>query len=92
MGFRVRKSVRLLPGVKLNFSLKRGVSATVGGRGFSHNIGADGRRRTTVGIPGSGVSHTTAHRTGGGQLSGLAKAVLGAIVFAVAFGLVSLFT
>jgi hypothetical protein len=56
MGFRFRRSVRLLPGIRLNFST-RGVSTSVGGRGFNLNFGKRGIR-TTVGIPGTGISYS----------------------------------
>ena len=56
MGFRFRRSVRLLPGIRLNFST-RGVSTSVGGRGFTMNFGKRGIR-TTVGIPGTGISYS----------------------------------
>lgn len=50
---RFRRSVRLAPGVRLNFS-GSGISATVGGRGHSVNFG---RRGTylNAGIPGTGL-------------------------------------
>lgn len=57
MGFRFRKSVKLLPGVKLNFG-KRGTSITIGDRGASVNIGPRGTH-ANVGIPGSGISYRT---------------------------------
>lgn len=57
MGFRFRKSVKLLPGVRLNFST-RGVSTSLGGRGATVNIGRKGAR-ATVGLPGTGLSYTT---------------------------------
>lgn len=56
MGFRFRRSVRLLPGIRLNFGT-RGVSTSVGGRGFTLNFGKRGIR-TTVGISGTGVSYS----------------------------------
>jgi Protein of unknown function (DUF4236) len=56
MGFRFRRSVSLLPGIRLNFST-RGVSTSVGGRGFTLNFGKRGVR-TTVGIPGTGISYS----------------------------------
>lgn len=57
MGLRIRKSIKLLPGVKINLS-KTGTSVSLGGRGMSYNISKKGRR-TTVGLPGSGVSYST---------------------------------
>ncbi len=57
MGLRLRKSIRLLPGVKLNLS-KTGASVSLGKKGLSYNIGKKGRR-TTVGLPGSGISYSS---------------------------------
>jgi hypothetical protein len=57
MGFRFRKNLRLLPGVRLNFS-KSGASVSLGGRGLTYNIGRKGTR-ATVGLPGSGLSHSS---------------------------------
>lgn len=57
MGLRFRKCVKILPGVKLNFS-KSGASVTVGKRGMSSNFSSRGTR-TTVGIPGTGLSYTS---------------------------------
>ena len=62
MGFRFRKIVGLLPGVRLNVS-KRGISSlSIGGKGLTYNIGKKGTR-TTGGLPGSGLSysHYTPH-------------------------------
>lgn len=54
-GVRFRKSVSVLPGVKVNLS-KTGVSTSLGGRGATMNIGT--RSRTvTLGIPGTGLSY-----------------------------------
>lgn len=57
MGLRFRKSVKIFPGVKLNFS-KSGTSMTVGKRGMSANFSSRGTR-TTVGVPGTGLSYTS---------------------------------
>ncbi|MGE0063482.1 MAG: DUF4236 domain-containing protein [Xanthobacteraceae bacterium] len=56
MGFRFRKSVRILPGVRLNFS-KSGTSVSIGTRGLRYTVGTKGTR-TTVGLPGTGISWT----------------------------------
>jgi hypothetical protein len=56
MGFRFRRSVKILPGIRLNFG-KRGVSTSIGVRGAHVTFGATGTR-TTVGLPGSGLSYT----------------------------------
>lgn len=57
MGLRFRKSIRLVPGVRLNIGLRR-TSLSLGGKGFTYNVGSRGSR-ITVGIPGSGLSYTT---------------------------------
>lgn len=56
MGFRFRKSIKVLPGIRLNFS-KSGISTSFGGPGASINVSKRGTRRT-VGLPGSGVSYS----------------------------------
>jgi hypothetical protein len=57
MGFRFRKSFKVIPGVRLNLS-GGGASVSLGTRGFWYTIGSRGSR-TTVGIPGSGLSWTS---------------------------------
>lgn len=56
MGFRFRRSVRLFPGVRVNFSLS-GVSVSAGVPGAMVNIGPRGSR-VTVGLPNTGISYT----------------------------------
>lgn len=56
MGFRFRKSFKIIPGVRVNLS-KSGTSWSFGGRGATVNV--KGRRiRGTVGIPGTGLSYS----------------------------------
>lgn len=57
MSFRYRKSIKLLPGVRLNIG-KRGTSFTLGRRGASVNVGRQSSH-LNVGIPGSGLSYRT---------------------------------
>ncbi|MCE7887674.1 MAG: DUF4236 domain-containing protein [Alphaproteobacteria bacterium PRO2] len=57
MGFRFRKSIKIIPGIRLNLS-KSGPSVSVGGKGLTYNVSKKGTR-TTVGIPGTGLSHST---------------------------------
>ena len=62
MGFRFRRSTRLGP-LRFNFS-KGGLSSiSVGGRGASFNIpvARSGGARTTVGVPGTGLSWSVEH-------------------------------
>ena len=54
MGWRYRKSFKLLPGVKINVS-SRGISTTIGGGALSVNVGPQGSF-VNAGIPGTGLS------------------------------------
>ncbi|HTP01783.1 MAG TPA: DUF4236 domain-containing protein [Anaerolineales bacterium] len=54
MPIRFRRTLRIAPGVKLNFS-KSGISTTVGPKGFHYTFGKRGIRRS-IGIPGTGIS------------------------------------
>ncbi len=54
MPIRFRRTLKIAPGVKINFS-KSGMSTTVGPKGFHFTFGKRGIRRT-VSIPGTGVS------------------------------------
>jgi len=54
MGFRMRKSFKIAPGVRLNVS-KSGVGASVGGKGGRYSVHSSGRRTVSAGsgvIPG----------------------------------------
>jgi hypothetical protein len=55
MGFRFRRTVRVLPGMHLNLS-QRGLSTTLGSAGLSMNLGRHGLR-PDVGLPGTGLSY-----------------------------------
>jgi hypothetical protein len=61
MGFRFQKRLKVLPGVTLNLS-KKGVSTSLGARGARVTYG-HGQKRTTVGLPGTGISHTQIQST-----------------------------
>lgn len=65
MAWNFRRRVKLLPGVTLNIG-KRGVSTSIGPRGARVTYG-HGKRRTTVGIPGTGISHTAVKSTTKGK-------------------------
>ena len=56
MGFRFRRRIKIAPGIRLNIG-KNGMSTSVGRRGFTMNIGR-GKTRTTVGLPGTGLSYS----------------------------------
>lgn len=57
MGFRIRRSIKIAPGVKLNVGKKGINSVSIGGHGFTKNIGRNGTR-TTVSAKGTGISYT----------------------------------
>lgn len=58
MPFRFRKTLKIIPGIKLNLS-KSGLSTSIGKQGASLNLGKRGVR-ATVGLPGTGISYTAA--------------------------------
>lgn len=61
MGFRFRRTIKVLPGIRLNLS-RSGVSTSVGVRG-AHITAGHGKVRETVGIPGSGIYYTESQST-----------------------------
>ena len=72
MGFRIRKVIELLPGIKLNIS-KSGLSGSIGTRGATVNVSKNGVKGT-VGVPGSGFSYS--RRVDVDRLSPRVKAVV----------------
>ncbi|MFK4507064.1 DUF4236 domain-containing protein [Bradyrhizobium daqingense] len=56
MGFRFRRSFKLVPGLRLNLS-GSGASVSLGPRGLRYTISSRGTR-TTLGLPGTGLSWT----------------------------------
>lgn len=73
MGLRFRKSVKIAPGVRVNMG-KKSASISVGTKGARHTISTTGKRTTSVGIPGTGISHVTTtsskkHKAGKGAPS-----------------------
>lgn len=58
MGFRFRKSINLGGGFKVNLS-KSGVGYSWGTKGVRYTKTAKGKTRTTLSIPGTGISHVS---------------------------------
>ena len=56
--FRFRRSVRILPGIRINLG-KRSGSVSVGVRGAHVTFGGPRGTRATVGLPGTGLSYTS---------------------------------
>lgn len=69
MGLRYRKSITLLPGVRLNIGTT-GVSISTGVRGFRKTFHSSGRVTTSVGLPGTGLSYVTSKKVGGSRKTG----------------------
>jgi hypothetical protein len=63
MGLRFRKSFKIAPGIRMNVG-KKGVGVSFGGPGLRYTIHSSGRKTSTVGIPGSGLSYSTTSGTG----------------------------
>ena len=58
MGFRFRKSINLGGGFRVNLS-KSGVGYSWGTKGVRFTKTAKGTKRTTLSIPGTGISHVS---------------------------------
>ncbi|WP_028636924.1 DUF4236 domain-containing protein [Nocardioides sp. URHA0032] len=64
MGFRYSKSIKVLPGVRMNVS-KSGIGYSAGVRGARITRSATGRTYRTLSLPGTGLSHV--QMIGGGR-------------------------
>jgi hypothetical protein len=87
MGFRFRRRVRILPGVRLNIS-KSGVSTSIGRPGAWWTVG-HGQRRATLGWPGSGLSYTSVSTA---RSAAPARPGSGAVIWVLLILLVLVFT
>src|ERR1700675_3682279 len=63
MSYRFFRRLRIAPGLTVNLS-KSGPSLSVGGRGGHVTFGGARGRRTTIGLPGTGLYWTTVHAQG----------------------------
>ena len=68
MGLRFRKSISIVPGVKLNFGTT-GMSVSTGVPGFRKTFHTSGRVTTSVGIPGTGLYYVDTKNTRTGNPS-----------------------
>lgn len=75
MNWRIRRSVKLFPGVRLNFT-GGGLSTTIGVRGASINIGKSGAY-LNLGLPGTGISYREKLRPDGAPHQSLPAQPLG---------------
>ena len=57
MGWRFRKSIRILPGIRVNLS-EKGMGHSIGVPGYRRGRTATGKKYSTVSIPGTGLYKT----------------------------------
>lgn len=57
MGIRFRHSIKIAPGLKLNIN-KNSVGLSAGVKGAHVSVNSKGRKTTSIGIPGTGLSYT----------------------------------
>ena len=90
--FRFRRSIKLFPGVRWNIG-KKSSSLSFGGKGAHYTVGGPRGSRTTVGIPGTGLSYTetsgTSHRSPQ-ENSGCAGCLGQIILFLIVVGGISM--
>ena len=65
MGLRFSRHLKIIPGIRLNLS-KSGVSTSVGRRGAWITFGPKDTR-STIGLPGTGLSYTESRRSSTGS-------------------------
>ncbi len=66
MGFRFRKSFKIAPGVRVNVG-KKSVGISAGVKGARVSVNSKGRKTTTVGLPGTGLSYSKTEKIGGSK-------------------------
>ncbi|MEP7193203.1 MAG: DUF4236 domain-containing protein [Actinomycetota bacterium] len=74
MGFRYRKSIKLMPGVRMNIS-KKGIGYSAGVKGARVTRTASGHTYRTFSVPGTGLSQRTAIGGRGGSRTSSDRAV-----------------
>src|SRR5690348_16974604 len=93
MGLRYRKRVTLFPGFGLNFGKSGLTSVSVGRRGVHTTFGRCGPR-TTIGLPGTGLSYTVAphhhhQRRPAARHGSILGAIVGLFILYVLFRLIA---
>ena len=79
MGLRFRKRIKVIPGVYINLGKKGVNSVSVGGNGLTANVNKNGTK-TTVGLPGTGLSYETKRYVGGSLFKNVILAVILALL------------
>lgn len=62
MGLRFRKSIKIAPGIRINFNAKS-TSITFGKKGLHYTVSSTGRKTVSAGIPGTGLSYSASAST-----------------------------
>jgi hypothetical protein len=88
MGFRFRRIIGLLPGIRLNLG-KKGASVWVGTKGLTANISKHGIRET-VSLHGTGLSYSTYQKHP--ETSRQEKDVPPSVLYGVIFGILAIAT
>ena len=73
VSYRLFRRLRIAPGLTVNLS-KSGPSLSIGGRGAHVTMGGARGRRTTVGLPGTGLYWTSVHRQANSRRSAVDQA------------------
>lgn len=68
MPFRFRRSIKIMPGVRMTVS-KSGIGTSIGGGGVRYSVHSSGRRTASVGIPGTGLGYTKTLSSKAGRTS-----------------------
>jgi hypothetical protein len=87
MPFRFHKSLKILPGIRINFS-KSGIGTSFGKAPYTYSIGPRGTRKTAS-IPGTGVSFVDQSRSGRKTSSGCCLTSIFGAIFTVIAALVT---
>lgn len=66
MGLRFKRSIKISKGAKINLG-KTGVSLSVGTRGAHYTVHSSGKKTTSVGLPGTGLSYVSTSGGGTGR-------------------------
>ena len=79
MGLRFRKSINIGNGFRINFN-KKSVGLSVGTKGARYTIYSEGRKTSSIGIPGTGL-YWTETKTGNNKDSNRKSNILGCLVW-----------
>lgn len=63
MGFKFRRSIKIAPGIRVNLG-HSSMGVSVGGKGYRYSVNTKGRRTTTLGMPGTGISYSVSSTSG----------------------------